>query len=809
MRKRVLLFLLPFPVFSQISGVVQNAQNETLPFVNVVLYQVSDTSIVSGTSSDEHGEFSLVWEQPGNYFLTLSSIGLQTFYTSPFSLNQISGSLNLGLITLKENANELNEVVVSAKKELIQNTPYGQIVNVQSSLMTQGSNALQVLERLPGILIDKRHNQFSLNGQSGVTILFNGRKIPMSMADLTALLENTLADNIANIELITSPSAKYDSDGGAGIINFVFKKNENEGSQLSINASLGYGFKEKASTALTYSIGKNKLTLNASYSFNHNKSKNGFEGFGTSNMPVLGAPSSGVFSTYYNNNFNTNNLNLGLDYKLTTKTTLGAELNYSHAQAQNLTNIRNTREILNKQYIESKLLSEGAGIKQNLISSLYLTAKPTEKSSFNIDLNYLGYTNNSPNQITSTYLDKNGETLIPYNEIFTAGNNSQNSSSIYLGVMKLDYSQKINPKLETEFGLKASYSENKNNSKIETNVDGTWQTDPRSQNLIASDEKLWAVYSQVKILPNPKSTIDLGLRYEYWNRTITTNGEPFTISQFFPSFLYHYTVSETSFLSFGANRRISRPAYEDLVSGLFYNDPTAFFTGNPLLKPSIINTIKVEYSKNGFSLGISALRELNPIIRYQLTANSTNDVLLISPQNAEYQNSLNLFVNIPIQWAEWAKLSLSSTTSFRKYKIAYSLSPAIKSFVFQNINFIQTFKLPFQMETEISGWRNFANFNGTNKNEGFGIVNVGLAKKLKDNKGTFQFTVSDVFQTFNIKNYNGAVTPLVFEIETESRYRDESGFARIFRLSYSRNFGTISQSKTRKSGAEEERQRVN
>ncbi|WP_375587627.1 TonB-dependent receptor domain-containing protein [Flagellimonas aurea] len=795
------------PTHGQIEGKVSDKNAEPIPYVNVILYLASDTTIVQGTITNDFGEF-LIWpENSGTYMLALSSLGFQTYHSLHFQM-KADDKMDLGTMILEESASELDEVTVAAKRNLVQNTSIGKVINVQSSIMTKGSNALQVLERLPGVLMDKRNNQYSLNGQNGVTVMFNGRRVPMSMEEVMALLESTLADTIEKVELITSPTAKYDADGGAGIINIVFKKNEYEGSQLNMNTTVGYGYREKGSGSLQYTYAKNELNLNASYSISHNRGKNGFEGSGTSNMSILGGENFTDFSTFFDYNNNSHSLNLGSAYQLTSKTEVGAELAYSFSKNISLANISNERLINEEDFQRSHILTDGKTRKNNLISSVYLASSITEKSRISLDLSYLNYNNDSPATTQSEYFDQEGNEIDPDNDIFTDGNRGQSFSSIQFGVFKTDYSLKLNEKIESEFGFKGSYALNENDSKIETNNNGVWEVDPRSQSLISSEERLWAAYYQFKYMVDEKSTVNAGLRYENWNRTISNTADSFKIKQFFPSFSYQYLLGENRNLNFNYHRRISRPSYADLVTSLYYNDPTAIFTGNPLLNPAITNTLQMDYSYLGFNIGLSLQKEANPILRNQFTSTPQNDILIVSPQNGDFQKSVNIFLTVPWQWAQWAKLNVNSTSSFRKYKISYISDPAEKSYFFQSLNFNQSIELPFEMNMEFSGWYNFPSYNGSHITKGFGIVNFGLTKKVKNNWGTLQFTINDLFKSFNVYTHNGGMAPVVFDIDTKSRYRDESSFSRTFRLSYSISFGNRTTKNKRGAKSVEELNRV-
>jgi len=203
MKKILLLLLLTKSVFGQISGKIQDKDSRPVPFANIILMSVQDSIIVAGTAADESGIFKLGINRIGQYIIRVSSIGYQNSSTKTLIISNITETLEIEPIVLKEENNSLGEVTISAKRDLVQTTAIGKIINIQNNILTKGSNALQVLERLPGVITDRRNNQFSLNGQNGVTVLFNGRKVQMPIEEVMALLENTVADNIEKIELIT------------------------------------------------------------------------------------------------------------------------------------------------------------------------------------------------------------------------------------------------------------------------------------------------------------------------------------------------------------------------------------------------------------------------------------------------------------------------------------------------------------------------------------------------------------------------------------------------------------------------------
>lgn len=793
--------------YGQISGRITDPKGEPIAFANVVLHLAPDSSFVGGASTDEDGSFSINHSKTGSYYLQISSIGYQTQFSAAFNLAGANPQFSVGEVVLLAESNGLAEVVVSARKELIQTTPTGKIVNVQASLMTKGSSALQLLERLPGIIFDRRYGQFSMNGQSGVTVQFDGRRVQMSQEELVALLESTVADNIEKIELITSPTAQYDADGGAGIINIVFKKKAEQGTRVNLSATAGYGFREKAVTSLGISRGFKKTDMHATYSFLHEVGRSGFRGHGTSNSPVMGGVSMGMFANFTERHQNTHNINLSAEHRPSLKTSVGTELSISLADANNLAHIANIWDVKNVEYIRMEALSDGRNKRQNLIASVYLKHKLSDKSQLNFDISYIGFKNDSPSTINSDYFDRQGSEYAPQNENFIEGNRGESLSKIKVGVFKADYSLKISDKINAEFGAKGSYAENTNDSQVERFVNGNWELDPRSQSSIYGEERVLAAYSQWRFNFNEKTTLQTGLRYEYWRRDISIYDEAFVIAKPFPSLLFTHNFSERATLSLSYTRRISRPAYVDLISNLFYNDPTAIFTGNPLLKPSLTDALKADLTIRGINVGLSVQQELDPILRYQLTSNETNDILIVSPQNLDYQKSINLFINCPVQLTDWWRLSLGSTSSLRRYRISYIPMPAEKTFLFQSFNFNQSIQFPKGFEMEISGWWNLPFYEGSNKLKGFGVVNLGVAKKLKNERGTLQLALPDLLQTFSVHTHISGMAPIVFDINSYANWRDESALYRVIKLTYSRSFGKQGRSIDYRFG-EEERERV-
>jgi iron complex outermembrane receptor protein len=411
---------------------------------------------------------------------------------------------------------------------------------------------------------------------------------------------------------------------------------------------------------------------------------------------------------------------------------------FSTNKNHSLTNTDGTWDYNNGDYLRYAALSEGHYRRHNISASVYSKHRLSANSQLNFDAGYLHYANNSPTIINGKYYDREGNPVVPADSNFTNGNRGESLSGIEALTFSMDFTSKLGKKIQAEFGSKGSISENSNDSKVDRLINAQWRIDPRSQSVVNSREKIGALYTQFRFLLNAKSSFQIGLRYEYWRRDISLYKEPFIIGKLFPSLLYNQSFTNGSTLSVGYNRRVTRPAYTDLVSNLFYNDPTFVFSGNPLLKPTISDIVKADFNQKRLNVSLSFQVDQHPVLRYQITSNATKEIGISSPQNLDYQKNINLAINYSLQPITRWKITLGSTTSLRNYKVSYSLQPAVKTFVFQNLTFNQQLQLPWRLEAELNGWYNFRFYEGTNIISGFGVVNFCLAQKLKKVKGSLQ-----------------------------------------------------------------------
>jgi len=804
----VLVSVVQLQVSAQITGKLTNKSGEALAFANVILVRATDSSFINGVTSDTNGVFTIPFAGEGACKLSISSTGYKLLYSASFSVTTENKFIDMGTFILIEAARVLDAVEVTAKKDLLQHTKTGQVINVQNSLMTKGSSALQILERIPGIIIDKRNSTLSLNGQNGVSVMINGRAIRLSTEQLVAMLNGMSGDNIQKIELITSPTAKYDAEGGGGLINIVLKTNKNEGTSVNFSSTLGYGWREKTVTSVNLTHGHKESNYYLGYSFLHDASISSWQSIGSQNVPALGGFNVFDFYSATETNKNVHNFSAGFDHKPNSKTFFGGSFTYSKTNTNPSIFNNATYDFSSNNFLHLISSSKGDDVWKNLQSSLFAEKQISQKTKLSLDADYLFFQNNTLALINSIYLDKSGNQTTPAGSVFTEGNRGSSLSKINIGIFKADLNTKVNEKINLEVGVKGSYSLNKNNSKIERIENGNWVLDTRSQSIISGSENIFGAYSSFNFIINPKTTVTTGLRYEYWRRDFTNYADALTFGQFFPTLLINHIISDNTSISFNYNRRISRPAYNDLASNLSYNDPISVFTGNPLLKPTLTNTFKTEFTFKSMNAGLTFLHEENPIIRYQITTNAAGEIYIVSPQNMAYQNSFNFNFNLPVQVFKWWKVSFGGTSSFRKYQLTHTLNVIENKYFTHNLFINQTMKLPKHFEVELDAWYNTTQYDGATKVKGFGMVNFGIGKKLNKENGILQFAVTDIFRTMRITSIMGELTPLVFDLKSRVNFIDESARIPIFKLTYSRSFGNNSVNKMKQSAADEEKERV-
>ena len=220
---------------SSISGQVSDAQtNESIEYASVAIFNSSDSNLVTGVVTNQTGKFKLEKLNQGSYFIRTQFLGYETNQSENFSLNS-GQNLQFGIISLVPGSQLMNEVEVSGKRINVMNELEKQTYNADQFESAKGGTAVDVLKNMPSVAMNGL-GEITVRGTSGFLVMINGKPI---IADAQTVLNQLPANQVNNIEMITSPSAKYDPDGKAGIINITTKKGVTDGVGLSVNAQYG------------------------------------------------------------------------------------------------------------------------------------------------------------------------------------------------------------------------------------------------------------------------------------------------------------------------------------------------------------------------------------------------------------------------------------------------------------------------------------------------------------------------------------------------------------------------------------------
>jgi len=792
------------PVAAQVSGKVANSSGTALDFAGVALFNAIDTTLVRSAVTDNAGAFKIEGVHTGKYVLKISSTGYQAFTSPVFELTDSLLVKGFNTIALQASVKQLNEVVIRADKPLLQQEAGGITVNVQSSLLTKGSSALQVLQRSPGVTINPQNNSITLNGKSGVMVMLDGKMMRMSANQIVALLNGMSADDIDKIELLTTPPAKYDADGNAGLINIVTQKNKRRGTNGSVALSAGYGRAEKGSASINLSHNMPKVSLHAGYSDSRDHGHGELFAWGTEDVAAVGGQTAFHYNGIANPVFKYEDADAGADIHITPKTTLGGSVYYSvSGNKVNTHNFGNYALGADSDQVFNSYL-KGFNRSYNLINNIYLESEISKGEKLNFNADYMYYKNTGHTEVQSTFVDNKGNPAGANDSLYSPQQRDLSNTTIRVAVVKIDYTKQLSPKLKLEAGTKGTFTRTGSASGIENLENGQWV--PGSvgiSNNLGTKETIGAAYAIFNIQIDTTTQLSAGARYEYSHNSTDNASNPLyaidrKLGKLFPSVFFSKKLDENSTLQLSYTQRITRPSFADLASYVTYNDPVSVFTGNPALKPTVTDNLKIGYNYHDYLFSLLFSRDNNVILPTQVSTGPSKGLVYLMPQNAPYQNNVTLQANIPVKIGDWWEGNYGFIGGLHRYKVDYTPQTFTKTYFAYSFNVSETFKLPKAFSFEISGYYNSQGYNSTSHFDGNGVLNFGIKKQLQNNKGSFQLSVADLLMSGSYSSYIGGITRDAFNSKVYVRYNGESRSFPIFKLTYYRSFGAANNKPARK-----------
>ncbi len=788
----------------KVTGSIKDGGNQKIiDAATISLLKSKDSGLVKTAITDKEGNFIFENLKEGNYFVSASSLGHSKVYSNSFALTEEQNNINVGVLQLVPANENLKEVVVTSKKPFIERKLDRTIVNVDASISNTGSSAMEVLEKSPGITIDKDGN-ISLKGKQGVKVFIDGKPSYLSGPDLANLLKSMGSAQLDQIEIMTNPPAKYDAAGNAGIINIKTKKNKTVGYNGSISSSVTQGKYTRTNESINLNYRNKNINVFGNYSFRHDKNYSDLtilRKFRDKNSKEL----LSIFDQHskFTNDNNSNNAKLGIDVNVSKKTTVGVVasgfINTEKFDNNNITLLKSGMDITDSStFASTEMNNKWKNFSGNFnLRHLF----DTTGRELTFDADYIHYTQNSSQSLANQYFDATNQKNAANDTLI-----STIPSDIKIYSFKADYSQPLKGNAKLEAGVKASFVKTDNDAAYDYLVNGKMVHDTNRSNHFVYDEQIKAAYINVNKQLNKKWSTQLGLRLENTvskGNQVTTN-EKFerNYTQLFPTVFVGYDMNEKNNFSVNYGRRIERPDYADLNPFFFFLDKYTYQAGNTNLRPQFSHNIELSHTYAGNFTTTLNYTKTTDLINDVIDQNEEKNETFVTKSNIASQRQYGITVTTMVPVKKWLKINLYANFSNNRFQgfINNSTVDLQSNLLTTNIN--AQMSLGKGWNAELSGFYRTKGLEGVLVIGGLGAVNGGISKSVLNNKGTVKLGFRDIFSTQQFKGYAE-----YSYIDTRFVQKRDS---RQASLSFNWRFGNekIAAPKRKAGGASDEQSRV-
>lgn len=789
MKKNYLILLFAFFSFTafgqqQLAGKVTGQvfdKSETAPFIDatVAVYSKSDSLLISGTATDKEGKFSLSNIPSGDYYLSIRYLGYDSKKLD-FSLTGEKKDFDAGKITLNESTVALNGVnVVSTRPQVVYQDDK-KILKVDEYRKTGATTLAQVLQNAPSVTTDADGNVY-LRGTTNFTLLIDGKPAPTTG---TNLLRQIPPEMVESIEIMTNPSAKYDPDGVAGIINLVLKKQKEAGFNGMITAMAGLGNKYNGDAQFNYR--KNKINLFGGIS-------------GTSYQTDLNGelsretetPSGALLmNTLLDQGVkvNTVNLNLGIDITFNDKNSLTISSRFGPInQSVNLVNriLSNYADAGTKDYsFYNNILSlDGFFYNPNIT---YTRKFKKEGQKLQVSLFTGGFNGKLSQELNQRVTDENW--------VILPGDADQRESVVEIGFndtrFKADFESPVGKNSKIEAGFQSSWlKENTDNIfRNYNNITGEWETNSTYTNRYTYNNYINALYATWSGKAG-KFSYQGGLRAELNNRLFNqvTLDEKFRYNKFsfFPSGNITLTLPKDQQLQLSYSRRINRPGRNSLNPFPQFIDYQTIARGNPYVKPEYVNSFELSFqkrTKTGFLSAQAYYRNVNDIITNTVSTDGLGNVTLTS-DNANSSHSAGTELMANLQLKKWFRFMTSGSVYYNRL-VDKTLTPSVdKDAMSWTLNSNMIFMVSPLTSFSLTGRYNGRSITIQGSQSGNFILNLGLNQSVLKKKASFSLAVQDILGTNRFKTTSESEN-LIFNMKVKPE-------SRVVTLTFTYNFNNF------------------
>lgn len=737
---------------AKISGTIKDQRNNTpVEGASVLLYQASDSSLVKAEVSNDQGVFSLDDLAAGDYFIEVSFIGFNQ-YRSEKIVTVAAQNVDLGTIVLSGAAQTLQGVVVSATRPLVERKTDKLVFNVGSSLSAASSSALEMLEKAPGVTVDKDGN-ISLRGKSGVVVLIDDRPTYMSNADLANYLKGIPASSLDQLEIMTNPSARYDAAGNSGIINIKTKKTKSSGLNGSVSSALKYTDRMGGSGNLNLNYRNGKYNLFGNYahtSENYTRNQNIIRYFNEGGSKDV--VSSFDQKSEQPGNYKNDNLKLGMDYYAGNKTIVGVVFSGFRS--------RNNDVISSESWFRDPAGDRDSGLRaynnirgktNNFSTNLNLrhTFDSTGKK-MTVDLDYISYDKPQTTTVLTDYFLADDAAQKPSVLLF---GNTPSVIKIYSG--KVDFTLPFGTFGKIETGLKASNVSTDNDARYTNTIGDHSEIDYGKSNHFIYKESIVAGYlswsRQIK-----RWGLQAGLRaentyssgHQLGNAVVSDSSFTKNYLNFFPTAYLSFNANDNNVLGLNFGRRIQRPNYGNLNPFIYFIDEYTYFAGNVFLQPQFTNQVELSYSFKSFLQASAAYSHTSDVITQILRQDTAKRIIYQTNDNLASQTGFTFSTGVNFRTGKILRTNIDMVLDHQRYKGQVSAGYPINS-----AKWMFTGKLTEQAtlgkgwSAEVSGFYLSPQLDGQGYIDRMWRADGTIQKKILKEKGNIGLTVRDIFSS--------------------------------------------------------------
>lgn len=765
-----------------ISGQLHNQQQESVPYVNVSLIKLPDSTNVNRILSDSTGNFKFSNLKHGKYLVKVSAMGYRPHLSHVIELTPGASLQVLGSLVLMTKDEQLSGVTITGRKPVIEQQLDRMVMNVEGTVMSEGSNALELLSKSPGVNVSD-NGSVSIKGRSGSVVMINGKLTYLSGDQLMNLLRSTTSSDVSKIEIIANPSAKEDAAGNGGIVNIVLKKPMRTGlnGNISINGGAGRHARGGGSLSLNYRTKKVNL-------------------FGTYNQYLANYENQSYtkreFTTQYSEQYTkvfpklrSNNFRVGMDWSIDSANTIGVMM--SGGIGKFPTSEPTTNNLYGTELIQqANTLTVG---KQRWKDLLY-------------NLNYVHHFNNKGHKISADldyvyHFDRMDQTLdTKYSTTRPSSSrvgDIPSTNNIY--VAKVDYALPLAHDINIEAGWKGSIVRMENNLRYDTLAAEGYVKDDNTSNHFVYKEQIQAGYVNFK-KEWKGYTLQAGLRGEYTG----TKGNQITLDttftryyfQLFPSVFFSHTTKNDNKWQVGYSRRIQRPTFWDMNPFRVYSDPFSYYEGNAQLRPSLVHAVEAGFSYHSMIHTVLNFSRATDVVSTIIGLEAADNITYEKPSNIGTSTNIGMSITASKDFFPW----WSSNNVVNVYHNTFEVENEKLQKATFTFNSQHTFTLGKGWKAELNGFYNSGGLDGIITFYSRYQIATGVQKEVLKKKGTLKLMANDITRG-NITRYRVNYSGLNYY----NRYSPDS---RWVVLSFTYRFGGEMKENKRSTSGEELKDRL-